>query len=291
MTYANGSRTHRRIPAYAALALIALAAAALAILRAPPVHGQSTLSVAFGSGVTIDDRSYTEGHELAEPAVHTPEWEAIRLPEVTVTAPTGTYYYTVSYTATGLPAGLSMSEHRVIRGTPTATTSEAEVIYTASVITYTRDTNTMVVSQSGTGSAALTFDVTVAPPVTFNEAARKFINSRIVAWKSGKGWLGDTSNSVNEAGISVPTFVSFVAFPTASGGSGTLTYSLLDNDTGQPLADVAGGITFNTTTRRIGGTPAADAQKTWPVTYVAEDANGSRAVGHLAVHAGGFGGI
>lgn len=292
MTYVNGSKTHRRIPAYAALALIALAAAALAILRAPPVHGQSSLSVAFGSSVTIGDRNYTEGHELAEPAAHTPEWETLRLPEVTVSVPTGTYYYTVSYTATGLPAGLSMSEDRVIRGTPSeATASAITVTYTANVITYVRDTNTMVVSQSGTGTASLTFDVTVAPPVTFNEAARKFINSRIVAWKSGKGWLGDTSNSVNEAGISVPTFVSFVAFPTASGGSGTLTYSLIDNETGQPLADVAGGITFNTTTRRIGGTPAADAQKTWPVTYVAEDANGSRAVGHLAVHAGGFGGI
>ena len=294
MTYANGSKTHRRVPAYAALTLIALVAAAFIFSSAPPVHGQSSLSVAFGSGVTIASQSYTEGAAAPneEPAAHTPEWEALRLPEVTVTAPTGTYYYTVTYSATGLPAGLSMSEDRVIRGTPTeATTSAITVTYTANVTTFTRDTNTMVVSQSGTGSAALTFTVTVAPPVTFNEAARKFINSRIVAWKSGKGWLGDTSNSVNEAGISVPTFVSFVAFPTASGGSGTLTYSLLDNDTGQPLADVAGGITFNTTTRRIGGTPAADAQKTWPVTYVAEDANGSRAVGHLAVHAGGFGGI
>ena len=127
--------------------------------------------------------------------------------------------------------------------------------------------------------------------MTFSEEAQKFINSRIIAWKSGRGWLSGTSTTVNEAGISTPTYVSTITFPTASGGHGTITYSLLENSSGEPLADEASGIAFNTTTRKLGGTPAAAAQKTWAVTYVAEDENGSRAYGYLAVYAGGYGGI
>ena len=273
----NSVGVHRRIAAYAALALLALAAA-FAFLHAPPVHGQGTLTVAFGSGVTIDDQKYTAGLELAEPAAHTPEWEAIRLPEVTVTAPTGTYYYTVSYTAANLPAGLGMAGDRVIRGTPSeATASAITVTYTANVTTYTRDTNTMVVSQSGTGSASLTFMVTVAPPVTFNEEAQRFFDSRIVAYVS-------TANSQHgiTTGWKNPTL------PKAQGGEGTLTYSLIDNDTGRPLADVVTPLTFNASTRTLGGT-VPDGER-YAVTFIATDENGAIAQGHTEVREG-IGGI
>ncbi len=224
----------------------------------------------FGSA-TINDRTYTVGADVNQTYTEAPDQGLPKLPEA------GGGGLIVTYTATGLPTGLSMGHDRVIRGTPTeATTGEV-------VVTYTAD--------DGSSSVSLTFGVTVVPPVTFSEEAQKFINSRIIAWKSGRGWLSGTSTMVNEAGISTPTYVSTITFPTASGGHGTLTYSLLDNSSGEPLADEASGITFNITTRKLGGTPTGTAVKTWAVTYVAEDENGSRAYGYLAVYAGGYGGL
>ncbi len=179
--------------------------------------------------------------------------------------PSGSDDYEVTYTATGLPAGLSLSSvHRAIVGTPTAVTaSPATVTYTAT-------------GEIGS-TASLTFDVSVAPPVTFDDAARRFCSSRIVAFTGGE-WLDADDDGT-------------ITYPAASGGAGTLTYSLIESDSQQPLASVASGITFDTATRKLGGTPAAAAQKTWSVTYAAEDQNGSRAACTTAVHAGGFGGL
>ena len=173
--------------------------------------------------------------------------------------------YEVTYTATGLPAGLSLSSvHRAIVGTPTAaTTAPATVTYTAT-------------GEFGS-TASLTFQVSVAPPVTFDAAARRFCNSTLVAFTGGE-WLDAGDDGT-------------ITYPAASGGAGTLTYSLIESDSQQPLSSVASGITFDTATRKLGGMPTEAAQKTWSVTYAAEDENGSRAACTTAVHAGGFGGI
>ena len=128
-----------------------------------------------------------------------------------------------------------------------------------------------------TKTASLTFNVTVNPAVTFNaEAARTFIDSRIIVWVSGQGWQDRESDGK-------------ITFPAATGGTGTITYSLIDNDSGEPLVDVAGGITFDPATRKLGGTPETEAQKTWAVTYAAVDENGGRASGSTTVYAGGWG--
>ena len=181
--------------------------------------------------------------------------------------PSGSDHYEVTYTATGLPAGLSLSSvHRAIVGTPTTVTaSPANVTYTAT-------------GELGGSTASLTFDVSVAPPVTFNEAARRFCSSTIVAFTGDEEWLNASADGT-------------VTYPAASGGAGTLTYSLIESDSQQPLASVASGITFDTVTRKLGGTPAQEARRQWSVTYAAVDQNGSRAACTTAVHAGGFGGL
>ena len=270
-------KAKRRALSFTALALAAIAVAALLFSFPPPVQGQTTMTADFGSD-SISDKTYTAGASVNQVFDTTAADQGLpRLPEVTVNFGVGPEagYYLVSYTATGLPSGLSMSRDRVIRGVPGEATTEAvEVTYTATVTFYTSDGSSF--SEAGTQTASLTFNVTVNPAVTFNAEAQNFIDSRVIVWVSGQGWQDREADGK-------------ITFPAATGGTGTLTYSLIDNDSGRPLADVAGGITFDTATRKFGGTPATAAQKTWAVTYAAVDQNGGRASGSSTVYAGGWG--
>ena len=269
-----------RIPALALLGLLALLAVAFILSFPASVQAQNvpTWTVTFG-GDTISDKTYTAGARVNQVFDTTAGDQGLpKLPEVTVNfsvAEGTTGYYTVSYAATGLPSGLSMTRDRVIRGVPAeATTEAATVTYTATVTFYTSSGGSF--SVAGTESPSLTFNVTVNPAVTFGDEARKFIDSRIIVWVSGQGWHDSEADGK-------------ITFPAATGGTGTLTYSLIDNDSGRPLADVASGITFDTATRKLGGTPSTEAQKTWAVTYAAVDQNGGRASGSSTVYAGGWG--
>ena len=269
-----------RIPALAFLGLLALAAATFILSFPASVQAQdgTTRTAAFGAGDTISDKTYTAGARVNQVFDTAAGDQGLpRLPEVTVTfnASPGTGYYTVSYAATGLPAGLSMTRDRVIRGVPAEATTEATTVtYTATVSFYTSDGSSFSLAETKT--ASLTFNVTVNPAVTFNDEAMKFIDSRIIVWVSGQGWRDSEADGK-------------ITFPAATGGTGTITYSLIDNDSGEPLADVAGGITFDPATRKLGGTPETEAQKTWAVTYAAVDENGGRASGSTTVYAGGWG--
>ncbi len=204
--------------------------------------------VSFGSA-SIPDLTFTQNEEV----YHAP-------------LPSGSDDYEVTYAATGLPDGLSLSSvHRAIVGTPTTvTTSPATVTYTAT-------------GELGS-TASLTFNVSVAPPVTFDDTVRDFCSSTIVAFTSDEEWLDGAADGT-------------ITYPDASGGAGTLTYSLIESDSQQPLSSVASGITFDPATRKLGGTPSQEARRQWSVTYAAEDKNGSRAACTTAVHAGGFGGL
>ena len=211
--------------------------------------------VSFG-GATVPDVEFTAGSRAA---LDRPQGEEVRLPE-------GGNEYVVTYTATGLPAGLSLGSDRVIYGTPEAATNGPVTV------TYTAE------GEIGS-SDSLTFQVTVNPAVTFDAAALKFCNSaKAVYSASSGGWV----NAGNDGTIT---------FPAASGGTGTLAYSLIESDSGTPLADVADGITFDTSTRKLGGTPSAEARKQWSVRYRAQDNNGSYARCFTSVHAGGYGGL
>ncbi len=267
-----------RTTALAVLGLLAPLPAALVFWPAPPVHAQggegdpgATLSPS-----TIDNKVYTAGAavpKVQHPA-HTPEFEALRLPEASlINAPANTVGWDAAYAITGLPAGLAMDADRIIRGTPTtANSTPATVTYTATVTAHVDpdadgDYDDLTTS---TYTKSLTFMVKVSPAVTFGAEAKQFFNIRIIRFQGG--WENAT-------------------LPEATGGTGTLTYYLLENSSGNSPADEADGITFNPATRTVGGTPAAEARKQWAVTYVAEDENGSRAFGYTTIYAGGFGGL
>ena len=261
MTNVNSFRTSRRTPALAVLVLAALAAAAFVLWSAPSVHGQdesgTTMTVEFSISDTasVSNKTYTAGADVNEG----------RLPEATVEfgVDPGKGYYEVVYSATGLPAGLAMTPDRVIRGVPeSATNGAVTVTYAANVTFYTADEDGAF-SESGTGSADLTFDVTVNPPVTFSAEAQEFFNSRTVTWTpGGSGWTNAT-------------------FPEAEGGTGTLTYSLKHNASGEPLADHVASVTFDAATRTIGGTVWSGAR--YAVTFIATDQNGAVAQGYTEV--------
>ena len=254
--------------------LLAAMLVAMAVFFAPvgqPAQAQITMTAAFGAGDTISDKTYTAGADVNQ--TYTSAWDQglPTLPEVTVTfgVDAGKGRYDVAYTAADLPAGLSLTKDRVIRGVPTEATSGAvTVTYTATVTFYTLDEDTSKPNEefdeAGTDTASLTFTVTVNPPVTFDAEAQKFFSSRVIAWIPGSGWRNNT-------------------LPEAQGGTGTLTYSLINNDTGEPLAD-ATPITFNAATRTIGGTPWANTR--YAVTYIATDENGATAQGYTQVRHG-----
>ena len=249
-----------------------------------------TMTAAFGEGVTIADKTYQVGVDVNESYTSAHDQGLPRLPEVDVEfgVDAGDGQYKVVYTATDLPAGLTLGagrvveipdedpvelpSDRVIYGVPTEATSEAvEVTYTATVTFYTAvedpQEGEATVEEAGTASASLTFNVTVnpaPPPVTFSAEAQKFFAARTVVWVPGSGWRNNV-------------------LPAASGGTGTITYSLINNDTGAPLADGT-PITFNAATRTIGGT--AWQGSSYAVTYIATDENGETAQGHIQVRHG-----
>ena len=249
-----------------------------------------TMTAEFGEGVTIPDKTYQVGVDVNETYTEAHDQGLPRLPEVTVEfgVEAGEGQYKVVYTATDLPAGLTLGAEReveipdsdpvvlpsdrVIRGVPTEATTEAvEVTYTATVTFYTAVEDPQegepTVEEAGTSTASLTFNVTVNPadpPVTFDAEAQKFFSARTVVWVPGSGWRNNV-------------------LPEAQGGAGTITYSLINNDTGAPLADGT-PITFNAATRTIGGTPWEGTS--YAVTYIATDENGATAQGYIQVRHG-----
>ena len=245
------------------------------------VHGQgdNEFDVGFG-GATISDKTYTAGADVNQMYSSAGDQDLPALPRVTVKVPDdGIFNLDVTYSATGLPAGLYLDHNRVIRGIPEeATRGAVTVTYTADAVIDEYHLNTQRQNEVYAEEVSLTFEVTVNPAVTFDEAALTFLNSKIVTWIQGQGWLDAGADGT-------------ITFPEASGGTGTITYRLIANKSQQPLADVADGITFNATTRKLGGTPSQEARRDWAVRYWAEDENGSRASRSLTIHADGWGGL
>ena len=227
-----------------------------------------TMAATFGSA-TIPDRTYTAGADVNRAHTGAHDQGLTRLPEPTVTfgVDAGEGQYKVAYTATDLPAGLSLGSDRVIRGVPTSATGRAvTVTYTAAVTFYPKVEGGDQDAREalGTATASLTFDVTVNPPVTWSAEAQKFFAANAVVY-TGSAWRNNT-------------------LPEAQGGTGTLTYSLIENTSGQPLADHVSSITFDASTRTVGGAVPEGAR--YAVTYVATDRNGATAQGYTDVRHG-----
>ena len=218
------------------------------------VSGSNVFIVGFESGTAIDDRAYTVGvtdqHPTALPEPKT---------ENSIGSLLGPFTVSVAYSVTGLPDGLSLDDSRVIRGTPTAATSEpAQITYSA--------TGTIIGSngqRGGSHTVSLTFAVTVNPQVSFSaETVESYRKATITYDLQQQKWLDAGSDGK-------------ITFPAASGGTGTLTYSLVETSTGRPLTEAANGVTFDPATRKLGGVPPS--LDFWYVTYKAEDDNGSSA--------------
>ncbi len=200
--------------------------------------------VSFG-GVTVPDMHFTAGHET----------ERGPLPADT------TDHYDVTYTATGLPAGLYLSQDRYIVGTPEAADSNPVTV------TYT--------AEGSIGStASLTFDVTVAPPVAFAEDAFGENNRISFEYTIGQ------SASIN------------ATLPEATGGHGDLTYRLVyvvsegGSIVTKTINDDAPGFSFDAATRVLTsdtGTSAPSTAAFYSVDYWAVDENGARAYGRVNI--------
>ena len=216
---------------------------------------QDFATLTFGSK-TIDDKTFTAGAETPKRSLSLDEVIDLKLPM----AMGGGYTHT--YTATGLPAGLSMGRDLIIRGTPEAATSEAvEVTYT--------------VTDEANNTASLTFDVSVAPPVEFDAEE-----------------LADFLGTVTEYTIGQDGGIS-ETLPSASGGHGGLTYHLTYQDDEGVVRTIdadAPGFSFDAATRALTSKTGLDKPSEtafYALEYRAEDANGGRADAYssLAVRA------
>ena len=273
----NSFSVDRRIPVYAVLAVLALAAAVAVFIHAPSVGAQegepvATVTVNFASP-TIADKAYTAGTKVN---LGKSQDEIITLPEVTGITDThaDALGFNVTYSISGLPAGLTMrpgeASDRIIWGAPeSATTNPVTVTYKATVIPV-RWNQEDGLSEGDPVEATISFQVTVNPAVSWDPEAQKFFKSRIIAYVPDTGWTTTT-------------------FPAAQGGTGTLTYSLVHNATDLPLPEHVSTITFDASTLTIGGTLAEGDR--YAVTLIAKDQNGAAAKGYTEVRFGVIGGL
>ena len=223
---------------------------------APAVQGQQERStpVSF-EGATVSDQAYTVGAWAPYPPDNTPGQERHKLPAAT--GGDGP----LTYTATGLPAGLTLGRDRIIQGTPTtATISPVTVTYTAAYG-----------EGGGDNSASLTFQVTVNPPVTFDAAELTPFIDDTIEYTVGQ------DNPID------------MTLPAATGGTGTLTYHLDFRGSAHSPNASPQGLFFDAATRVLSsgvGTDEPAAPQSYALAYWAEDEKGARsapAASHLAV--------
>ena len=151
----------------------------------------------------------------------------------------------LTYIVSSLPTGLVFdSATRTLSGTPTAATDGAvQVIYA-------------VIDGSG-NSAALTFSITVNKKLSIDLSD---------LFGSGKVVPTDAPDGATIREFVVGQHVDGLVLPEATGGHAPLTYSLA------PALPV--GLTFDSVTRTIAGTPQAASEAVY--TYTVTDANGVR---------------
>ncbi len=174
--------------------------------------------------------------ELAEDAA----MAAVTLPEAT--GGNGTLTYTLTSTPAGL-AGLAFDpETRRLSGTPPESGSW----------TFTYRADDADSNRSETDAAILTFTVTV------RDDAPVFGDASVAALDLAPG-----------------AAMAAVTLPEATGGNGTLTYTLTSTPAG--LA----GLAFDPETRRLSGTPPESGS--WTFTYRADDADSNRTEADAAI--------
>ncbi len=223
-------------------------------------------SVSFGDATVslleAVDRVWTVGARVDRGS---PDGGLDRLPEAEVVVPEGAAKFELSYSAAGLPEGLSMGNDRVIRGTPVAATDgEVTVTFTATGRAVDADGKQIGVAST----ASLQFQVAVMPPVVFDPASLGFFTNDILEYTVGQ-----------ESPLSV-------AFPEASGGEGPLEYWLDNRDLRVPIGNYAPGLSYDPAAPALTshtGTQEPEAGQSYALTYWAEDRNGARAVAYGSI--------
>ena len=228
------------------------------------------LSVSFGDAAVslleAVDRVWTVGARVDR---GTPGGGLDRLPEAESVVPSSTSKFELTYSAEGLPDGLTMGNDRVIRGIPVAATDgEVTVTFTATGRATDVDGNQI----GETATASLQFQVTVMSPVVFDPASLSFFTNDILEYTVGQ------ATPLN------------VTFPRATGGEGPLEYWLDNYEPRVPISNFATGLSFDPAVRALTsgtGNEAPEAGQSYALVYWAEDRNGARAAayGSIAVSA------
>ena len=222
--------------------------------------------ISFPPGDEIIGKDYTSGTDVAaqdewrRDAYHEgrSSWQdSGPLPEAVTGTPYGASSVRVDYSATGLPAGLTLNSDRMIAGTPAVVTDRQRsvVVYSATATVINADGSP---GPTYTAARTFTFEIWVNPPVSFSaETIESLRTSTAVYDVAKKKWLdaGDDGK---------------VTLPPAAGGAGGLTYGLED-ERSRPLTEIT-NITFDPEARKIGGSPTS--LNTWTVSYWARDVNG-----------------
>ena len=230
-------------------------------------------SVSFGASavslINAVDRVWTVGTRVDQYKSGLPGGGLDFLPEAVEVSPEGASEFEVTYSASGLPAGLTVGYDRVIRGVPSAATNgPVTVTFTATGRALDADGDQI----GETSTASLQFQAEVKPPVTFNPASLTFFTKAVLEYTVGQ------ATPLN------------VTFPRATGGEGPLTYWLDNRELRVPISNYATGLSFNPAVPALTssvGTDEPEAGQAYALTYWAEDSNGARAVayGSIAVAA------
>ena len=230
---------------------------------------ESAQSVSFDAAaaslLSAVDRVWTVGARVDRSEAGKPDGGLDRLPEADVVAPSGTSKFELTYSATGLPAGLTMGNDRVIRGTPVAATDgEVTVTFTATGRAVDADGKQI----GDVSKVSLDFQATVLPPMVFDAASLSFFTNDVLEYTVGQ------AAPLN------------VKFPRATGGEGPLTYWLDSGEPRVPIGDFASGLSFDPAVRTLTsrtGNEEPEAGQAYALVYWAEDSNGARAVAYGSV--------
>ena len=215
------------------------------------------------------DRVWTVGTRVDQYKSDLPNGGLDFLPEAVVVLPRGTLKFELTYSATGLPEGLTVGNDRVIRGTPKAATKgKVAVTFTATG----RAFNAAGEQIGETSTASLQFPAEVKPPVKFDPASRNLFTKSVIEYTIGQ------ANPLK------------VTFPKATGGKGPLTYWLDNKELRVPISNYAKELSFDPAVPALTSSISDEepvAGQSYVLIYWAEDSNGARAVayGSIAVAA------
>ena len=234
-----------------------------------PAGGSVHFAASAASLINAVDRVWTVGTRVDQHDASLPDGGLDFLPEAVEVSPEGTPDFEITYSATGLPAGLTVGYDRVIRGIPSAATNgPVTVTFTATG----RALNAEGKQIGETSTASIQFQAEVKPPVTFNPASLTFFTKDTLEYTVGQ------AAPLN------------VKFPRATGGEGPLMYWLDNRELRVPISSYATGLSFDPAVPALTssvGTDEPEAGQAYALTYWAEDSNGARAIayGSIAVAA------